>query len=58
MIEAETLGCDTPTQYMIAEAINDAEDDVHKSIEGTLRQLGMTDAADAVARWVKRKHDA
>ena len=55
MAEAEKLGCDSPTEAMIAEAINDAEVDAYQDIEISLEQTGFREAAKAVDRWRRRK---
>ena len=54
MEDAEKLGCDTPTESMIAEAINDAESDCRNEIAATLIRMGMPKAASAVDRWERR----
>jgi isopentenyl diphosphate isomerase/L-lactate dehydrogenase-like FMN-dependent dehydrogenase len=56
MEKAERLGCETPTESMIAEAIHNAEEDAHTDIEVALRQIGMKDAAAAVGRWRERRY--
>lgn len=57
MIEAEKLGCDTPTESMIAEAIHDAEYEIFQDIESSLKQADMPGPAACIDRWRDQKYD-
>ena len=57
MIDAEKLGCDTPTESMIADAINDAEEDVITCAEISLKQHGFAEASALLERWRQRRDD-
>ena len=51
MVEAEKLGCDTPTEGMIAEAIHDAVEDALNQMGFQLNIRGFDKARDAMVRW-------
>lgn len=54
MVEAVKLGCDTPTESMIADAIHDAEEEAMGRMLFQLNLLGMDKARKALIRWRKR----
>lgn len=56
MIQAEKVGCDTPTEAMIADAINDAVYDAYTECQAWLIDCNMQEAADAIDRAIDRKH--
>ena len=51
MVEAEKLGCDTPTESMIAAAIHDAEEDAMNQMGFQLNIRGFDKARYAMLRW-------
>lgn len=52
---AEKLGLDAPTQSMMEDALNTAQDEVYNDIIYALSENGMSDAAREVEDWQKRR---
>jgi hypothetical protein len=55
MVAAEKLGCDNPTEGMIAEAITDHVEDVIAEVRGWLLEQCMYDAEELIGRRIDQK---
>lgn len=56
MEQAEKLGCDTPTESMIADAINDAVHDAYNQCQAWLNEASVAGGAPTIERRVKQMH--